>query len=140
MVGGLIPFVLAGGGGDAIVWVSELAGRLIAILIILGCLGLGGLIGYLLAELASVNLFFTIAGSMTSITVFIVLFGIVRWNGLFSLPGAMAAAGYAGAVTAAVMRISIILGRPLWLGAIMALVCVVLGLYLGIRTGESQGL
>lgn len=120
-------------------WISRLAIRLIAILIILGCFGLGGLIGYLLAELGTVNVFFTVAAHMIGGAAFIVLFAIIRWFGLFDLPGAMAASGYAGAVTAAGIRISIILGRPLWMGVILVVVCVLLGLYVGVRGVVSGG-
>jgi hypothetical protein len=95
--------------------VASVALFVLYLLIPLGCIGLGGLLGFGLTVLSSHGVLLKLLGVLIGCALFWMAFVIVKWFGLLDLRGQMGALGYIGASAEPVLRGSMMMHRPWWL-------------------------
>lgn len=101
---------------------------LFGVFILSGCIALGVLFSYGLGQMSSHGTGFMVLATMITSSVFLLLFAVLKWFGLYDLRGWMVVLGYASYTMEKVLHASTILHRPLWIGILLGVVCIVLGL------------
>lgn len=62
------------------------------------------------------------------------LFLVMKWFGPFDLRGWVVVLGYAGAMMEIILHATAMLHRPGWIGLLLGVVCVILGLAAGLSS------
>lgn len=106
-------------------------------LILLGCVGLGWLLSFCLAELSAGSLILKIISTVIGAVVSLVLFPVMKWFGPFDLRSWMAVSVYASALMATILHASATLHRPWWIGLFLGVVCTILGLAANLRSDPA---
>jgi hypothetical protein len=107
-------------------------------LILLGCVGLGWLFGFCLDELSAGSLILKLVSTVIGAIVFLVLFPVMKWFGPSDLRGWMAVSVYAGTLMEIILHASARLHRPWWIGVLLGVVCIILGLAANLRSDPAS--
>jgi hypothetical protein len=113
---------------------------IMASVIMLGCIGVGGLIGLGLTELSTHGTPLKLISILIGSAVFLALFLPVKWFGLLDARGIASALVYSGMILWVILHYSAKMHRPWWITLPLAGICILLGIVRGVGPSSNSHL